>query len=59
MQNDCSDFLDAMNAIFLLSYISASSRVTPQYKTLIDNIFSNMIKDGSISGKLVTKISDY
>ena len=43
-----SDFLDAMYANFLLPYISAPSRVTPHSKTLNDNIFSNMIEDGSI-----------
>ena len=51
-----SDFLDAMYANFLPSYISASSRVTPHSKTLIDNIFSNKIEDGPISGNLVTTI---
>ena len=42
-----SDFLDAMYANFLLPYISVPSRVTPHSKTLIDNIFSNMIEDSS------------
>ena len=44
---------------FLLRYINAQSRVTPHSKTLIDNIFSNTIEDGSISGNLVRAISDH
>ena len=48
-----------MYASFLLPYISTPSRVTPRSKMLIDNIFSNNIKDGSISGNIVTTISDH
>ena len=59
MHGDSSDFLDAMYANFLLPYISTPSRVTPHSKTLIDNIFSNTIEDSSISGNLVTAISDH
>ena len=59
MHGDSSDFLDAMYASFILLYISAPSRVTPHSKALIDNIFSNTIEDGSISGNLVTAISDH
>ena len=49
----------AMYASFLLPYISAPLRVTPHSKTLIDNIFSNTIEDGSVSGNLVSGISDH
>ena len=59
MHGDSSNFLDAMYASFLLPYSSAPSRVTLPPKTLIDNIFSNMIENGSISGNLVTEISDH
>ena len=48
-----------MYASFLLPFISTPSRVTPRSKTLIDNIFSNNIEDGSISGNIVTTTSDY
>ena len=48
-----------MYASFLLPFISTPSRVTPRSKTLIDNIFSNNIEDGSISGNIVTTISDH
>ena len=56
---DSSGFLDTMYASFLQPYISAPSRATPYSKTLIDDIFSNMIEDRSISGNLVTAISDH
>ena len=59
MHGDSFDFLDAMYASFLLPYISAPSRVTRHSKTLNDNIFSNMIEDGSISVNFVTVISDH
>ena len=52
-----SDFSDAMYANFLLRYVSAMSRVISHSKTLIDNIFSNMIEDGSTSGNFVSPIS--
>ena len=48
-----------MYASFLSPYISTPSRVTPRSETLIDNIFSNNIEDGSISGSIVTTISDH
>ena len=62
MHGESSDFLDAMYASFLLPYINTPSRVIPHSthsKTLIDNIFSNMIEDSSVSGNLVTTISDH
>ena len=54
MHSDSYDFLDTILASFLLSYISAPSRVTPHSKTLINNFFSNMIEDDSVSGNLLT-----
>ena len=51
--------MSAGNASFLLPYINTPSRVTPHSKTFIDNIFSNSIEDSSISGNLVTTISDH
>ena len=51
-RSNSSDFLDAMYVNFLLPYISVPLRVTPHSKTLIDNIFSNVIEDGAILGTL-------
>ena len=39
-------------------YITAS-RVTTKFKTLIDNIFSNMAVTNTISGNLTASISDH
>ena len=58
-EKDSADFLDSMYTSYLLPYISTPSRVTPCSKTLIDNIFSNNIEDGSISGNIVTTICDH
>ena len=58
-EKDSADFLNSMYAGFLFRYISTPSRVTPFSKTLIDNIFSNNIEDGSISGNIVTTIYDH
>ena len=58
-EKDSADFLDSMYASFLLPFISTPSRVTPRSKTLIDNIFSNNIEVGSISGNIVTTTSDH
>ena len=54
-----AEFLDFIYASFLLPHISTPSRVTPCSETLIDNIFPNNIKDGSISGNIITTISDH
>ena len=47
---DSASFLDSLYTNFLLPYISTPSRVTTHSRTLIDNIFSNNIEDGLISG---------
>ena len=57
--SESTDFVDLMHTSFLLPYIVAPTRVTPRFSTLIDNIFSNNIDDGSISGNLITTISDH
>ena len=51
-EKDSADFLDSMYASFLLPYITPS-RVARRSKTLIDNIFSNNIEDGSIYAQLL------
>ena len=58
-KKDSADFLDSMYADFLLPYISTPSQVTPCSKTVIDDIFSDNFEDGSISGNIVTAISDH
>ena len=50
---------DSLYTNFLLPYISTPSRVTTHSRTLIDNIFSNNIEDGLISGNIISTISDH
>ena len=47
-----------MYASFVFPYINKTFGVTSRSKTLIDNIFSNNIEDGSISDNIVATISD-
>ena len=54
---DSDLFLDSWYTNVLLPYISAPSRVTTHSRTLIDNIFSNNIEDGLISGNIISTIS--
>ena len=56
---DSASFLDSFYTNFLLPYISTPSRVTTHSRTLIDNIFSNNIEDGLISGNIISTISDH
>ena len=44
---------------FLLPYTSTPSRVTTHSRTLIDNIFSDNIEDGLISGNIISTIPDH
>ena len=57
--SDSSNFLDNMYTNSLIPYITAPSRITTRSKTLIDNIFSNIIEEDITSGNLTTTISDH
>ena len=56
---DSEEFLVKMYTNFLLPYITSLSRVTPRSQTLINNLLSNIIEDGSKSGNLTTTIFDH
>ena len=56
---DSASFLDSLITNFLLPYISTPSQVATHSRTLIDNIFSNIIEDGLISGNIISNISDH
>ena len=56
---DSASFLDSLYTNFLLPYASTPSRVKTHSRTLIDNIFSNNIEDGLISGNIISTISDH
>ena len=46
---DSTAFLDSMYTNFFLPYITEPTRITTHAEILIDNVFSNNIKDGLIS----------
>ena len=56
---DSSTFLYIMYSSFLLPYISSPSRLTTRSQRLIDNIFSNNIKEDINSGNLTSTTSDH
>ena len=53
------EFLDSLSSRYFLPHILQPSRVTTNFKTLIDNIFSNMAVPDIISGNLVGSILDH
>ena len=54
------NFLSMMNFNSLLPYIRQPTRVTDiRSATLIDNIFANIFNFNTISGNLITKLSDH
>ena len=50
---DCTAFLDSQ------IYITIPTRVSTHSKTLIDNTFLKKIKDGLISGNIISTIEDH
>ena len=42
-----------------MPHITSPTRITPRSKTLIDNIFSTDCTENSISGNIITSISDH
>ena len=52
-------FSDSVASSMFLPYIIQPTRVTSNSKTIIDNIFSNIVSTDIISGKLTATISDH
>ena len=52
-------FLDSLASNSFLPYILQPTRLTSHSKTLIDNIFSNVICHEVTSGSITATISDY
>ena len=53
-----NDFLDSLASSSIIPYILQPTRLTSHSKTLIDNIFSNILSSEIISGNLTATISD-
>ena len=54
-----NEFLDSLASNSYLPYIIQPSRHTSPFRTLIDNIFSNIISKDIISGNITAMISDH
>ena len=54
-----NEFLDSLASNSYLPYIIQPSRHTSHSRTLIDNIFSNVISKGIICGNITATISDH
>ena len=54
-----NEFLDSLSSNSYVPYIIQPSRHTSHYRTLIDNIFSNVISKDIVSGNITATISDY
>ena len=57
--NPTNEFLDPLSSNSFVPYILQSTRLTSHSKTLIDNIFSNIISSEAIFGNLTATISDH
>ena len=54
-----NDFFDSLASNSIIPYILQPTRLTRHSKTLIDNIFSNILSSEIISGNLTATISDH
>ena len=54
-----NEFLDSLASNLFIPYISQPTRLTNHSKTLIDNMFSNVITHEVISGSIIATISDH
>ena len=54
-----NEFLDSLASNSIIPYTLQPTRITSHSKTLIDNIFSNVLSFEAISGNITATISDY
>ena len=59
MHSHTNDFVNTMISHYLLPYFLHPTRVTDHSETIIDNIFSNNTIHESVSGNIITRISDH
>ena len=57
--SDTNDFINAMISHYLLPYILHPTRATDHSATVTDNILSNNTSYQSISGNIISQISDH
>ena len=54
-----NEFLDSLSSHMLLPHIEQPTRIKSNSKTLIDNIYSDVITPNNISGNITATISDH
>ena len=54
-----ADFLDKIYSTSLIPQITSPTKITPRSKTVIDKIFSTDANAETLSGNIVTNISDH
>ena len=54
-----NEFLDSLSSHMLLPHIVQPTRIRNNSKTLIDNIYSNVITPNDISGNIIATTSDH
>ena len=54
-----NEFLDSLASNSIIPYILLPTRLTIHSKTLINNIFSNLLSCEAISGNIIATISDH
>ena len=59
LHSHTNDFINTMISHYLLPHILHPTRVTDHSATVIDNIFSNNTVHESVSGNIMTHISDH
>ena len=56
---ETNDFINLMVSHYLLPHILHPTRVTDHSATIIDNIFSNNVESDTVSGNILSQISDH
>ena len=56
---ETNDFLNTMISHYLLPYVLQRTQVTDHSATVIDNIFSNNTEHNTLSGSILSRISDH
>ena len=54
-----ASFLDKMYANAMIPYITGPTRITVKTQSLIDNIFTSLVAENTISGNITTTFSDH
>ena len=57
--SETNDFINLMISHYFLPHILHPTRATDHSATIMDNIFSNSLESDTISGNLLSQISDH